>query len=169
MKQLSVVSTPMSTAEDDPRGVRKKKILEQLAQISKQQNIPQKDIKSLQKLVENAVKNVERLGKRLDEQRATRNIFSKSGNALQKFASSFSRFLKAYSGISELSKSVDSQYGGMVVGALSLLFQVRKFTHSLGRIVRLIPPRSGRTSRAVRMLSILLSSSRDHGLATWDG
>ena len=170
MKQSSVVSTPMFTAEDDPRGVRKKKILEQLAQISKQQNIPQKDIKSLQKLVEDAVKDVEWLGKGLDEQRATRNFFSKSGNALQKFASSFSKFLKAYSGISELSKGVDSQYGGMVVGALSLLFQVRIFTHSLEKAVPLIPHRSGRTRRAVRLLSTLLSrSSRDHGLITWDG
>ncbi len=171
MKQLSAVSTPMSTTEDDPRGLRKKEILEKLAQISKQQNIPQeKDIKSLQKLVEDAVKDVERLGKGLDKQRATRNIFTKSGNALQKFASSFSKFLKAYSGISELSKGVDSQYGGMVVGALSLLFQVRKLTFCLEKIVLLIPHRSGRTRRAVRLLSLLLSrSSRDHGSATWDG
>ena len=116
----------MSTAEDDPRGAREKEILKTLAQISKQQNIPQeKDIKSLQKLVEDAVKDAERLRKRLDEQRATRNLFSKSGNALQKFASGFSKFLKAYSGFSELSKGVDSHCGGMVVGALSLLFQVR--------------------------------------------
>ena len=171
MKQSSIVSTPMFTAEDDPRGVRKKKILEQLAQISKQQNIPQeKDTKSLQKLVEDAVKDVERLGKGLDEQRATRNVFSKSGNALQKFTSSFSKFLKAYSGMSELSKGVDSQYGGMAVGALSLLFQVRKVTHSLEKMVPLISHRSVRTGRVVRLLSILLSrSSRDHGLATWDG
>ena len=95
--------------------------------------------------------------------------FSAKGNALQKFASSFSKFLKAYLGISELSKGVGSQYGVMVVGALSLHFEVRK-SHSLEKIVPLIPRRSGRTRRAVRLLLILLSrSSWDHGLATWDG
>lgn len=160
----------MSAAEDDRREIRKTKILKELTEISEQQNITQKDFKSLEKLVEDAVKNVKLLGKGLDKQRAARSIFGKSGNALQKFTFNFSTFLKAYSGISELSKGADSHYGGMVVGALSLLFQVRKFTFSFEKIAQLISHRSARTRRAVRLLSTLLSwSLREHGLATWDG
>ena len=156
---------PVSTAADDHRQRREEAIVKELAHISKQQEITQeKDLKCLQRLVEAAAENVKRQGKELDERRATRNIFSKSGNGLQKLTSSFSTFLKAYPGISELSKSADSHYGGMVVGALSMLFQVRKFTLFLENVLQLIPQRLARTKRTVRQLSVLLSQSlRDHG------
>ena len=120
--------SPVSTAEDDPQTRRKAVILQELNRISKQQKItPEQDAMSLQNLVESTVGEAQRLSKGLDNRRKTRTVFAKSGNALQKFTSTFSQFLKAYPGISDLSKGADAQYGGMVVGTLSLLFQVRAF------------------------------------------
>lgn len=144
--------SPVSTTTtDDHQRRREEELIKNLAQISNQQRITQeKDIKSLQRLVSDAVEDVKRNGKELDERRATRTLFSKSGNGLQKLTSSLSMFLKAYPGISDLSKGADCHYGGMVIGALSLLFQVR-FTVFLGKIMQIISQRLARIKRAVRL------------------
>ena len=146
------MNSPVSTTAGDQRKRREEAIIRALTQISNQQKITQeKDFKSLQRLVSDAVQDVKRYGEELDERRATRNLFKKSGNGLQKLTSSLAMFLKAYPGLSDLSKGADNHYGGMVIGALSLLFQVR-FTLFLGKIMRLISQRLARTKRAVRLL-----------------
>lgn len=150
--------SPVSSTEDDPQARRKAVILQELSRISKQHKITlDEDVISLQNLVEVTVGEAQRLSKGLDKRRATRTVFGKSGNALQKFTSTFSQFLKAYPGISDLSKGANAHYGGMVVGTLSLLFQVRA-SHILlwkGRATE-SPKRSARTRKVVRLLSILL-------------
>ena len=49
------------------------------------------------------------------------------GKATQTFANNFSSFLQAYSGIIEIMKGADEQYGGAAYSALSLLLIVGGF------------------------------------------
>ena len=63
----------------------------------------------------------------------------KVGKATQTFANNFSSFLQAYSGIIEIMKGADQQYGGVAYSALSLLlivgcFHGKKKTRSLTSI-----------------------------------
>lgn len=51
---------------------------------------------------------------------------SKVSRNIQQFAAKFSGFLEAYSGIVEVVKGADQQYGGLAYGTLSLFFIVRK-------------------------------------------
>lgn len=48
----------------------------------------------------------------------------KIGKGLQSFLCRFSDFLEAYSGIVEMMKGADQQYGGLAYGTLSLLLSV---------------------------------------------
>lgn len=46
------------------------------------------------------------------------------GSTIQRFAKNFSAFLESYSGIVEMVKTGDNQYGGLAYGTLSLLLSV---------------------------------------------
>ena len=48
----------------------------------------------------------------------------KVGASLQSFATNFAAFLQSYSGIVEMVKAGDNQYGGLAYGTLSLLLSV---------------------------------------------
>ena len=48
----------------------------------------------------------------------------KIGYGIQSFANNFSAFLESYSGIVEMVKAGDNQYGGLAYGTLSLLLSV---------------------------------------------
>ena len=50
---------------------------------------------------------------------------SKASTHVQKFATSFSSFLQSYSGIVEVVKGADQQYGGLAYGTLSMFLIVR--------------------------------------------
>ena len=50
----------------------------------------------------------------------------KIGSVTQSFAKNFSAFLAGYSGVVEMVKTGDNQYGGLAYGTLSLLLSVRK-------------------------------------------
>jgi len=55
-----------------------------------------------------------------DSQRSSR----KAGVALQKWLNAFAGFLESYSGIVEVVKAADQQYGGLAYGTLSILLGV---------------------------------------------
>lgn len=50
----------------------------------------------------------------------------KVGSVTQSFAKNFSAFLAGYSGVVEMVKTGDNQYGGLAYGTLSLLLSVSK-------------------------------------------
>lgn len=79
---------------------------------------------ALQLLTNHAADQFPKQKSKLDLRRETRRPFARNANSLQKFMSTISDFLKAYSGLNEVAKGVDNQYGGLVTGALSLLVQV---------------------------------------------
>lgn len=53
-------------------------------------------------------------------------MMKKVGKKTVVFANNFSSFLQAYSGIVEIMKGTDQQYGGLAYSTLSLLLIVRK-------------------------------------------
>jgi hypothetical protein len=107
------------------RRVRADNIRQNLIRISEKYHLtPIEDLDTLEKLADDAANQVQNLEKRLEGRRAARSIPAKSGHALQQFASTIHDFLKVYSGVVEVSKGVDAQYGGIVCGALSLLVSV---------------------------------------------
>ena len=83
------------------------------------------DQNGLQKLVEESTSHVSLARTKLLERRRGRNFFKRRGNSLQKFLSSLSQFLKAYPGLSDISKGADAQYGSLISGSLLLLVRVR--------------------------------------------
>ena len=116
----------MSFTDEDARRsriAREAAIRAKLEKLSKQQNVTT-DSKALQVLADYAVDEVQEQKTKLDERRKARAHFARSGNALQKFMSTLSQFLKAYSGLIDVANGVDNQYGGLVIGALSVLVQV---------------------------------------------
>ncbi|KAL8719984.1 MAG: hypothetical protein Q9181_007983 [Wetmoreana brouardii] len=117
------MSAPTLPANEDPQKAREAKITARLSKISKQQNVTQ-DSKRLQLLTHSAVDEAQQQKTRLHERRLARPCFAKSSVALQEFMSTISQFMKAYSGLNEVAKGVDSQYGGLVTGALSVLVQI---------------------------------------------
>ena len=82
------------------------------------------DENALQKLAEQSTKQVSLAKTKLLERRRLRNVFKRKANSLQKFTSSLSQFLKAYPGLSEISKGADAQYGSLISGSLLLLVRV---------------------------------------------
>ena len=50
----------------------------------------------------------------------------KVGTGIQSFMTTFSEFLESYSGIVELVKAADNQYGGLAYGTLSLFLSVSR-------------------------------------------
>ena len=113
----------MSIANEDSRKIREEAITAGLNKISKEQKITQ-DEKALQLLANHAVDEFQRQKSKIDLRRRTRLPFTRSANSVQKFVSTISEFLKAYSGLNEVAKGVDNQYGGLVTGALWVLVQV---------------------------------------------
>jgi hypothetical protein len=86
-----------------------------------------KDITVLKSTVndlESQFKKVKEAQSDLEERRKDRNIFTKSGNAVQIFASNFNDFLDAYSAVRGIVKAADAHYGGLVTETLSLLLIV---------------------------------------------
>lgn len=80
---------------------------------------------------------LERAQSGLNQKRSTgiRRAYSST----QKFIVEFDRFLSAYSGIVEIVKSADQQYGGVAAATLSLLFSVSTFLSTRNSSTR-IPP-----------------------------
>jgi len=64
-------------------------------------------------------------GQQYDRQK-TRGVIRKVGNKTVVFVNNFSSFLQAYSGIVEIMKGADQQYGGVAYTSLSLFFIVSK-------------------------------------------
>jgi hypothetical protein len=60
------------------------------------------------------------------ETQRTPSMMKKVGKKTVVFANNFSSFLQAYSGIVEIMKGTDQQYGGLAYSTLSLLLIVRK-------------------------------------------
>lgn len=75
----------------------------------------------------------------LDQATGSRNglVFDRSkgghkiGTGFQSFLTTFADFLESYSGIVELVRGVDDQYGGLAYGTLSLLLSVSRYAASL--------------------------------------
>lgn len=55
-----------------------------------------------------------------------KNLLRRVGNNTVVFVNNFSGFLQAYSGIVEVMKGADNQYGGLAYSTLSLLLIVRQ-------------------------------------------
>ena len=89
-----------------------------------QQFIKTADADSLEKLLSHRLN--EATGRR-DKHAGNQQSIVRVGKATQTFASNFSGFLEAYSGIIEIMKGADQQYGGVAYSALSLLLIVGGF------------------------------------------
>lgn len=74
--------------------------------------------------LESQFKKVKEAQSDLEKRRKDRNIFTRSGNAVQTFASNFNDFLDAYSAVRGIVKAADGHYGGLVTETLSLLLIV---------------------------------------------
>ena len=86
-----------------------------------------KDITALKGTVDDLqsqFKKVKEAQSDLEKRRKDGNIFTRSGNAVQIFASNFNDFLDAYSAVRGIAKAADAHYGGLVTEALSLLLIV---------------------------------------------
>ena len=97
------------------------KKMEKKMTAEEQQFIKTADADSLEKLLSHRLN--EATGRR-DEHAGNQRRIVKVGKATQTFASNFSGFLQAYSGIIEIMKGADEQYGGAAYSALSLLLIV---------------------------------------------
>ncbi|KAL8854295.1 MAG: hypothetical protein Q9221_001009 [Calogaya cf. arnoldii] len=129
-----------SNANESPRRDREKVIIARLTKIRKQQKVPQdteaskkllndtvevsQDSEALTKLMNDTVVEKDKRKTKLDERRKNRQPLAKFGNTLQRFTHAWSQFMKVYAGLSEVAKGVDSQYGGLASGALTVLLQV---------------------------------------------
>ncbi|KAL8702462.1 MAG: hypothetical protein Q9201_004367 [Fulgogasparrea decipioides] len=113
----------MVAANEDSRKAREATIAAKLKNISKQRNITQ-DSKTPQVLAHYAVDELQQQKTKLDERRGARPYLAKWSITLQKFISTTAEWMKAYSGLNDVAKGVDNQYGGLVTGALSVLLQI---------------------------------------------
>lgn len=92
--------------------------------MEEQQFIETANAESLEELLSNRLN--EATGQR-DKHASNQQKIVKVGKATQAFANNFSSFLQAYSGIVEIMKGADQQYGGVAYSALSLLLIVGGF------------------------------------------
>jgi len=101
----------------------------------------------LHKLAEEVIEEAKTKRKMLLRKRQDRKKLATAGEVYEKFATRFLDLLEAYSGLTEVAKGVNPQYGGLVCGSLSLLFIVFISTHwtHFGQIVTFY--RSARTKR----------------------
>lgn len=79
------------------------------------------DVESLRGLVSNCLGRAQA---QQEESRSRPSIIRKVGKKTVVFANNFSGFLQAYSGIVEIMKAADQQYGGIAYGTLSLFLIV---------------------------------------------
>ncbi|KAL9600470.1 MAG: hypothetical protein Q9179_003193 [Wetmoreana sp. 5 TL-2023] len=103
----------MVAANEDSRKAREATIAAKLKNISKQRNITQ-DSKTPQVLAHYAVDELQQQKTKLDERRGARPYLAKWSITLQKFISTTAEWMKAYSGLNDVAKGVDNQYGGLV-------------------------------------------------------
>lgn len=80
------------------------------------------DADSLATLLSNYLRAAK--GQRDKHEEDSRSL-ARAGNKAVRFATNFSSFLQAYSGIVEIMKGADQQYGGLAYGTLSLTLIVR--------------------------------------------
>ena len=114
----------MITTDGDLRKAREAALDAKLRKVCQDQKITP-DTEALENLAEKAVQEVKLQRTKLENRRRARTYVGRSGNALQKFTSTLSDFLKVYNGLTEVAKGIDTQCGGLVVGSLSVLAQVR--------------------------------------------
>ena len=98
------------------------KSMEKAITVEEQQFVQTANAESLEELLSHRLN--EATGHR-DKHTSNQQRIVKVGKATQTFASNFSSFLQAYSGIIEIMKGADQQYGGVAYSALSLLLIVR--------------------------------------------
>ena len=60
-----------------------------------------------------------------DKQNAVKNARGKATNGVSNFAENLSLFVESFSGIIEVVRGVDNQYGGVAYGTLSILLIVK--------------------------------------------
>ena len=77
------------------------------------------ELSNLEQIVEEVKADVD------SEKRTWVTNRTKASQHVQDFATKFSRFLESYSGIVEVLKGVDQQYGGAAYGTLSIFLIVR--------------------------------------------
>ena len=80
------------------------------------------DLEELKELLDSFLRSAQT---KQQGRRKHQGILRHFGGKAVAFASSFSNYLQAYSGMVEVVKAADQQYGGVAVGALSLLLIVR--------------------------------------------
>ena len=98
------------------------KRIEKSITAEEQQFVETANADSLEKLLSQSLYDA--TGQR-DKHASNQKTIIKVGKATQTFATNFSSFLQAYSGIIEIMKGADQQYGGVAYSALSLLLIVR--------------------------------------------
>ena len=92
--------------------------------VEEQQFVKTANAESIEELLSHRLN--EAIGQR-DKHASNQKKIVKVGKATQTFANNFSSFLQAYSGIIEIMKGADQQYGGVAYSALSLLLIVSDF------------------------------------------
>ena len=97
------------------------KKMEKTITMKEQQFVQTANADSLEKLLSDSLYDATR---QRDKHASSQKTIVKVGKATQTFASNFSGFLQAYSGIIEIMKGADQQYGGVAYSALSLLLIV---------------------------------------------
>ena len=95
--------------------------MEKAITLEEQQFVQTANADSLEELLSHSLYDA--TGQR-DKHASSQKTIVKVGKATQTFASNFSSFLQAYSGIIEIMKGADQQYGGVAYSALSLLLIV---------------------------------------------
>ena len=114
----------MNTTGGDSRRAREAALGAKVHQMCQDHRLTS-DTKALQTFAEYAVDEVQLQRTKLENRRRARTYFGRSGNALQKFISALSEFVKVYNGFVEVAKGIDTQCGALVAGALTVLAQVR--------------------------------------------
>lgn len=113
----------MSGDSSHLRQKREAALRSRLGRISDENKVRPRE-EAIQSLADHAMDRLQQEKMKLDTRRRVRLPFLRTSTTLQKFVSALSQFMKAYSGLNEIAKGVDSQYGGLVAGALSILLQV---------------------------------------------
>jgi hypothetical protein len=126
LNRLKLLRTDLEIDLKD-ENIKAKKIWKTLPKTMQNDKRITKDISALKGTMidlESQFKQIKEAQSNLEQRRKDRNIFTRSGNAVQTFASNFNEFLDAYSAVHGIAKAADAQYGGLATETLSLLFIV---------------------------------------------
>jgi hypothetical protein len=126
LNRLKLLRTDLEIDLKD-ENIKAKKIWKTLPKTMQNDKRITKDISSLKGTMidlESQFKQIKEAQSNLEQRRKDRNIFTRSGNAVQIFASNFNEFLDAYSAVHGIAKAADAQYGGLATETLSLLLIV---------------------------------------------